>query len=360
MTIQVTRTFLPPLADFQRLVEGVWARGQITNHGPLVLELEARLREHLGVRHCLLVANGTLALQIAIRALELDGDVVTTPFSYVATTSSLVWERCRPVFADIDPATLCLDPAAAARALTPGTRGILATHVYGNACDVERLGELAARRDLRVIYDAAHAFGVRLHGRPLCAWGDVATLSFHATKLFHTVEGGALVTADDALAARIAQLRNFGHDGPEAFSGLGINAKVNELQAAMGLAVLPPVPDLIARRRAASQRYDALLAGAPLSRPRLHEGLEYNFAYHPVLFESEAALLAARDALRAADVQPRRYFYPALHRLPYVESGPLPVAESAAARVLCLPLSADLALADVERIAGIVRRTLGA
>ncbi len=358
MTIQVTRTFLPPLAEFQRHVEGIWARGHVTNHGPLVLELEARLREFLGVRHCLLVTNGTLALQIAIRALDLHGSVVTTPFSYVATTSALVWERCRPIFADIDPDSLCLDPDAAAGALESDTRGILATHVYGNACDVERLGELAANRDLHLIYDAAHAFGVRLDGRPLCAWGDIAILSFHATKLFHTIEGGALITADDTLAERIAQLRNFGHDGPEAFSGLGINAKANEFQAAMGLCVLPHVADLIARRRAISARYDALLAGAPLRRPDLRPGLDYNYAYHPVLFESEAALLAAREALRADGIQPRRYFFPPLHRLPYVHGGPLPVAESAAARVLCLPLSADLADADVDRIAGIINRVL--
>lgn len=360
MTIQVTRTFLPPLDEFQGYLEGIWARGQVTNHGPLILELEARLREYLDVRHCLLVTNGTLALQIAIRALDLGGSVVTTPFSYVATTSALVWERCRPRFADIDPRSLCLDPAAAERAIAPDTSAILATHVYGNACDVEALGALAARRGLRLVYDAAHAFGARYQGRALCAWGDIAVLSFHATKLFHMIEGGALVTDDDALAGRIAQLRNFGHDGPEAFHGLGINGKASEIQAAMGLCVLPRIPALIERRREISARYDALLAGLPLTRPALRTGLEYNHAYHPVLLESEAALLAARDALHAADVQPRRYFYPSLNRLPYVDPVSMPVAESAAARVLCLPLSAELADADVDRIAAILRGSLGA
>ena len=358
MTIDVTRTFLPPLEQYQRYVAEIFARGQLTNHGPLVLELEDKLRAALGVRHCFFVANGTLALQVAIKALELAGDVVTTPFSYVATTSAVVWEGCRAVFADIDPHTLCLEPRAAEAALTPQTSAILATHVYGNACDVEGYTELAQRRGLRVIYDAAHAFGARYRGRSLCAYGDISTLSFHATKLFHTVEGGAVVTDDDTLAHRIAYLRNFGHDGPEAFWGLGVNAKGNELQAAMGLCVLPHVPNLIERRRAVCARYDARLDGLPLTRPSWRAGLDPCFAYYPVLFESEARLLAARAVLNARGIFPRRYFYPALNRLPYVDASSMPIAESAAARVLCLPLYAELAEADIDAVADGVRLAL--
>jgi dTDP-4-amino-4,6-dideoxygalactose transaminase len=223
---------------------------------------------------------------------------------------------------------------------------------------VEGFAELAQRRGLRLIYDAAHAFGARYHGRSLCAYGDISSLSFHATKLFHTAEGGAVVTDDDALAHRISYLRNFGHNGPEAFWGLGVNAKGNELQAAMGLCVLPHVPALIEGRRAACARYATRLDGLPLTRPLWRVGLDPNFAYYPVLFESETRLLRTRDALNAREIFPRRYFYPALSRLPYVDSAPMPIAESIAARVLCLPLHAELAEADIDAIADCVRQAL--
>lgn len=356
--VQVTKTFLPPLEDYQRYVAEIFARGHITNHGPLVLELEERLRQALGVRHCFFVTNGTLALQIAFKALELSGSVATTPFSYVATTSALVWENLRPVFADVEPDTACLDVAATEAALAGDTQAILATHVYGNACDVAGFADLARRRGLKVIYDAAHAFGARLDGRALAGHGDIATLSFHATKLFHTIEGGAVVTDDDALAHRIAYLRNFGHNGPEAFWGLGINAKGSEMQAAMGLCVLPHVPRLIEARREASARYDAALAGLPLARPRLRAGLGYNHAYHPVFFETEAALLAARAALNAQRIFPRRYFYPSLSKLPYVERASVPVAESIASRVLCLPHHHAIEPALIDTIAATIRAAI--
>lgn len=358
--IPVTKSFLPPRQEYDAQLTRAWESGWLTNNGSLLLELEARLREYLGVKHVFVVNNGTIALQIAFRALEIRGPVVTTPFSYVATTSTLVWEGCEPVFADIDPHSFCISPSTVGLRCTSDTAAILATHVYGNACDVAALSAIANERSIPVIYDAAHAFGVRLNGKSLLTYGDVSTLSFHSTKLFHTVEGGAVVTADDTLAHRIAYLRNFGHDGPEAFHGLGINGKQSEFHAAMGLAVLPYVQSLIESRRAVSELYDRELDGLPLSRPTLADGLTYNYAYYPVLLPDEASVIAVRDGLAENGVLVRRYFFPSLTQLPYVSQQHCPVAEEYSRRVLCLPLYHDLPSGDVIRIAGLVRSLVSA
>lgn len=358
MPIYVTKTYLPPLEEYVRVLEGIWERGHVTNHGQLVVDLENRLAEYFGVRHVVCVTNGTVALQIGYRALELTDEVITTPFSYVATTSALVWEGCRPTFADIDAESLCLDPEATERAITDDTTGIVATHVYGNPCDVEAFAAIAKRHGLRVLYDAAHAFGVEYQGESLLTQGDAATLSFHATKLFHTVEGGALVTNDDEVARRARYLRNFGHDGPEAFFGLGINGKMSELQAGMGQVLLPRVDELIAHRRRVSERYEELLADLPLTRPVAREGTTYNYAYYPVLFSDEDQLLRAKEGLEQREIYPRRYFYPSLNRLPYVEGVACPVAEDAARRILCLPLSPELAEEEISAVATGIRTAL--
>ncbi|RZK20506.1 MAG: DegT/DnrJ/EryC1/StrS family aminotransferase [Hymenobacter sp.] len=353
--LTVTKTFFPPLDDYHALLRRVWATGQVTNNGPLVVELEETLKKHLGVKNLLYVSNGTLALQLAIRALGLQGEVITTPFSYVATTSSLVWENCRPVFVDVDPGNLCLDPRRIEAAITPATQAILATHVFGFACDVEAIEAIARRHGLHVLYDAAHAFGVRHRGRPLLHYGDVSTLSFHATKVFHTGEGGAIVTSDDALAERLGYLRNFGHIEADTFAGLGINAKNTELHAALGLCVLPHLPALLAHRHHLTQLYHRLLAPYCLQRLTLTAEEGYNFSYYPVLLASEERLLAVLAALQAADIYPRRYFYPSLTTLPYVAAGAAcPVAHDAASRVLCLPLHHELTPADVARITTII------
>jgi len=346
------------MEEYIRHLEGIWARGQVTNHGPLVLELERLLREMLQAKHVILVANGTIALQIALKALGIKSAAVTTPFSYVATTSSLVWEGCRVIFADIEPDSLCIAPQAIEAAITPDTQAIIATHVYGNPCDVERIREIADAHDLSVIYDAAHAFGVSYQGRSLASFGDIATLSFHATKLFHAVEGGALVTDDDELAHRICYMRNFGHNGQEAYWGLGINGKMSELHAAMGLAVLKHVPELIASRRATSEYYDRLLSASPLKKPALRAGTDYNYAYYPLLLESDAALLRVKDRLNAADIFPRRYFYPSLNLLPYFEGISCPISEDASRKVLCMPLFPGQTRQDVETIVAEIRKAL--
>lgn len=352
--INVTKTYLPPLDEYVGYLRGIWERGQLTNNGPLVKELELKLKEYLGVKHLFFVSNGTIALQIAIKALDLHGEIITTPFSYVATTSSIVWEGCTPVFVDIDPETLCLNPDLIEAAVTPRTTGILPVHVYGHPCDVERIQAIADRHGLKVIYDAAHAFGVRYCGESLLNYGDVSTLSLHATKLFHTAEGGAVVTNDDGLAHRIAYLRNFGHRGQEEFWGLGVNGKNSELHAAMGLCILPKIADIIASRRAICEAYDRSLARCDLRRPVFRDAVLYNYAYYPVIFPSEAALLKTRARLHANSISPRRYFYPSLSELAYVESDAMPVAEDIAARILCLPLSHALSCEEVVFISEII------
>ena len=357
--INVTRTYLPPMEEYTRYLEKIWETNQLTNYGPLVKDLEHKLIEYLGVRHLFFVANGTVALQIAIKAAGLSGEVLTTPFSYVATTSSLVWENCRPVFVDIHPLTLTIDPDLMEASITPQTTGLLATHVYGYPCALERIQQIAEKHHLKVIYDAAHTFGVRYKNTALVNYGDISALSFHATKIFHTGEGGALVTNDDELAGRIQYMMNFGHKGYEEFEGLGINGKNSELHAAMGLCVLPKVPQLIAGRKQICDLYDRLLAGAPLARPVLPPETDPNYAYYPVLFESEAALLKAKAALNEKAIYPRRYFYPSLNGLPYIHAQPMKVSEQVSPRILCLPLSNYLTAEEVHLISATLMASLG-
>jgi dTDP-4-amino-4,6-dideoxygalactose transaminase len=359
--IPVTRTVLPPLEEYVAYLGELWQSARITNNGALLQTLELRLAETLGVEHVVVVANGTLAIQLAGRALGFRGDVVTTPFSFAATTSSLVWEGWRPVFADVEPDTLTLDPSLAEAAVTTATTGILATHVYGLPCDVEGLAAVAERKGLRLLYDAAHAFGVRYRGRSLLAWGDASTLSFHATKLFHTVEGGAVVTSNRAVADAVRRLRNFGQTSPDQFAEPGINAKMSEFHAAMGLCLLPRLPNLIAARRAVAEVYDRVLAaaGPAIHRPALRAGTEWNYAYYPVLLADDRSVHRVQEQLRREGVEPRRYFYPALSDLPYVSATPTPVGRAAAARVLCLPLWPGLPHSDAVRIANLVVEALG-
>jgi len=356
--IYITKSYLPPLDEYVRYLQQIWETNQLTNNGALVRELEEKLKVFLGVKHIFFVSNGTIALQIAIKALDLAGEIITTPFSYVATTSSIVWEGCRPVFVDIDPNTLCLNPDLIEKAITPRTTGILATHVYGYPCDVEGIQSIADKHGLKVVYDAAHAFGVQYKGQSLFAHGDIATLSFHATKLFHTAEGGAIVTHDDEVARRIAYMRNFGHRGPEKFWGLGVNGKNSEFHAALGLCILPKISEIIAKRKAICSCYDCELSECGLVRPRPGEGTEYNASYYPALFPSEERLLQSQAALNAEQIFPRRYFYPALNTLPYVVYQPMPVAEDIAKKVLCLPLYHEMQEGDVRKISGIIRENL--
>ena len=354
MRINVTKTFLPPLKDYVGYLERIWETAWVTNHGPLVRELELRLTETLAVPYLQYVSNGTIALQLALKALGVRGEVITTPYSYVATTTAIIWEGCKPVFVDIHPETLCIDPERVEAAITEQTDAILATHVYGYPCDVERIGEIAARHNLKVIYDAAHAFGVRLNGVSLLNFGDLSTLSFHATKLFHTVEGGAVVSHDPVVHEALGLLKSFGHRG-DVYLSEGINGKNSEIHAAMGLCNLPYIPAIIAARQKVFEWYDHHLAGLPITVPKQHQDVEYNYAYYAVVFDSPGLRERSQAILESEGVMARRYFWPSLNRLPYVDASACDIAESVAERVLCLPLHSEMPQATVEHIAGLVR-----
>lgn len=359
--IPVTKAFLPSLDNYTDYLSRVWESGQLTNNGGLVIQLTEALESSLDVRNLLMVCNGTLALQIAIKALGLRGEIITTPCSYVATTNAILWEGCTPVFVDVDPATFCISPDLIEAAITENTTAILATHVYGYPCDVERIQQIADRHSLKVIYDAAHAFGVRLKGESLLNHGDCSALSFHATKLFHTAEGGAVVCKDAAVAKRAFLMTKFGHMGEDEYLDIGINAKMSELHAAMGLAVLPSVPEIIAARCERSAWYDELLDGLKLQRPKAVVGLEYNYAYYPVVFATHDQMMKVRAALHAQDIFARRYFYPSLNTLTFLPDtlhSLCPVSESLAQRVLALPLYPTLARQNVEKIAERIRNGL--
>lgn len=355
--INVTKPFLPPREEYQQYVDKIWEAGWLTNHGPLVTELEATLKDYLGVKHFFFVANGTIALQVAIKALKLKGEVITTPFSYVATTSSLVWEGCKPVFADVEADTLTLDPAKVEAAITEHTTGILATHVYGNPCDVDALQQIADKHNLSLIYDGAHAFGVQRGTASLLSFGDISTCSFHATKLFHTVEGGAVITQDDELARLVGLLRNFGHTSPYSFEGAGINGKNSEFHAAMGLCNIRYINDIIVQRKAIHERYAVNLAGK-VTFPVKRSEWTHNYAYFPVLFQTEAQLLFVMDHLTTNQVNCRRYFYPSLSGLDYVDHYNTPVCDQATERVLCLPVFHDITNEEIDHISQLISQAL--
>ncbi len=354
--INVTKPFLPPIAEYQDYVKQIWDRNWLTNNGPLVNELELRLKVFLGTDHLLYLNNGTIALQIAIKALQLKGEVITTPFSYVATTSSIVWEGCKPVFVDIDAATLNIDETKIEAAITENTSAIIATHTYGNPCNVEVIDAIAARHNLKVIYDAAHCFGTKYKGVSIFNYGDISTTSFHATKLFHTIEGGAVFTKDPELLKKMAYMRNFGHHGPVEFMEIGINAKNSEFHAAMGLTNFKYIDEILAGRKKQFDQYNEWMRYMHVKNIMLLENSEYNCSYYPVIFASEAALLKAVEMLNGHWIYPRRYFYPALNNLQYVEHFNTPVGDDISARVLCLPVYHGLQKEDIDFICRLLLR----
>ena len=354
--ILVTKSFLPPIEEYTAQVQRAYNNGWLTNRGALVLELEGKLTEylHLDDAKILLMNNGTIPLQIALKCLAQGGEVITTPFSYVATTSAIVWEGCTPVFVDIHPEYLTIDETKIEAAITDKTTCILATHVFGNPCNVEEIERIAKKHRLKVIYDGAHAFGVTYKGKSIFEYGDVTTCSFHATKLFHTGEGGAIFCKDPALFHQLYFSHNFGHDGPLAFHGLGINGKMSELQAAMGLAVLPYMQAILADRSSVVTWYDENMKMNPFERIKIRIKTHWNTAYYPMVFESENQLLEIEKSLHDIEVFPRRYFYPSLTKLPYVPQSSCETASDISSRILCLPLFYGLGENEVKRIASII------
>jgi dTDP-4-amino-4,6-dideoxygalactose transaminase len=330
----------------------------LTNNGPLVGELESRLKEYLGLPYLSYLGNGTIALQLAIKALELKGEIITTPFSYVATTSAIVWEGCMPVFVDIDPETFNIDPTKIEASITPNTSAILATHCFGNPCGVEAIDSIAKKHNLKVIYDAAHCFGTLYKGQTIFSWGDISTTSFHATKLFHTIEGGAIFAKDEELNKKIAWMRNFGHHGPEKFYGVGINGKNSEVHAAMGLVNLKHIEEILGARKRQSFIYDSYLGSTSLRKPKIYDSTSFNFAYYPVVFNFAEEMLRVKTALEEHGIYPRRYFYPSLSSLNYIKNVPTPISDDIASKILCLPIYHDLLESDQQRVCNIILRNL--
>lgn len=352
--INVTKSYLPDRKKLDAYIDQVYSTAWLTNNGPLLKRLEARLREYLGVRNIVLVANGSLALQVAYKAMQLKGEVITTPFSFAATTSTLAWEGLIPKFADINIGTFNLDPGRIEDLITDKTSAVLPVHVFGNPCDVEAIGEIAHRNNLKVVYDAAHAFGVEYKGTSVFKYGDVSTVSFHATKIFQTIEGGAIITEDDDIADRIRLLINFGITGPDKIEGLGTNAKMNEFEAAMGLCVLDDIEQIYAARAAIYHQYCESL-GNQLPMQELQASSRYNYSYVPVLFPTERKLIDAQRALIAREITPRRYFYPSLDTLPYLNaSGICPVSRDVSSRILCLPTYFGIREEEITDICRIV------
>jgi dTDP-4-amino-4,6-dideoxygalactose transaminase len=356
--INVTKTFLPPQDQYQAILKRAWDTGWMTNRGVLTLELEEKLKAYLDIENVTLTTNGTLPIQIGIKALKLTGEIITTPFSYVATTSSIVWEGCTPVFVDIHPDYLTIDESLIEGAITPETSAILATHVFGNPCAVEEIEVIAKQYNLKVIYDAAHCFGVTYKKKSIFSYGDVSTCSFHATKLFHTGEGGAMFANNKVVHEKLFNHHNFGHDGPEAFHGVGINAKMSELQAAMGLAVFPYFKTILKERKAVVDIYNKAFDKSNLQLLKIRDRTEWNYCYYPVIFKNEEQLLKVKKALEKNHINARRYFYPSLDTLPYVDADTCLVSREIASSILCLPLYVGLEKKDIEKIMTIVKTNL--
>lgn len=354
----VNKPYLPNREQYKAYIDQLFESCWLTNKGELVQTLEERLRQYLGVKHLILVANGSLALQLAYHALDLRGEVITTPFSFAATTNTLVWESLKPIFADIDSQTFNLDPSNIETQITEATSAIVPVHVYGNPCKVELIQDIAKQYHLNVVYDAAHAFGVHYKGQSVLNYGDISTLSFHATKLFHTIEGGAVITNDDALADKVRRLLNFGFAGPYTLQYPGINAKMNEFEAAMGLCVLDDIDFIRPARESVWAIYQQALAGY-VAFQQFNQHANNNGAYAPIVLASENQLLGVQKHLSERGIITKRYFYPSLDTLAYLDNQQImPISRDIAQRTLCLPISDDLTQEQAYHVAALIKEAL--
>jgi dTDP-4-amino-4,6-dideoxygalactose transaminase len=357
--INVTKTFLPSFEEYTKILKQAWDKAWITNNGILVQELETKLQKFLNVEHLLFCSNGTIVLQMALKAFKITKEVITTPFSYVATTNALLWEGCTPVFVDIDENDFCIDASKIETSITKNTQAILATHVYGMPCNIELIEKIASKYNLKIIYDGAHAFGTKYLDRSLLSYGDIVTCSFHATKLFHTVEGGCIICSEEKLVRELMLMRSFGHISDEYFS-VGINGKNSEFHAAMGIANMPYIETIIEKRRLVSESYDRLLADCNLKLLCYDkEKIKYNYSYYPVVFSSEKDLLNVRTLLAQDNINTRRYFYPSLNTLPFLKNTTsCPISEDIARRVLCLPLYPDLEEKVIGQVVSTIKKVV--
>jgi len=357
--INVTKTYLPDRTKLDKYIDKIYSTAWVTNNGQLVKELTTRLEEYLGVQNLLLVTNGTLALQIAYKALGVNGQAITTPFSFVATTSSLVWEGIEPIFVDIDPETFCIDPSKIEEAITSETTAIVPVHVFGNACDVEKIENIAQKYGLKTIYDGAHSFGVKYNGESLLSYGDATILSFHATKLFHTIEGGAIIFKNKEDYERAKLMINFGIDGTDSVIELGINAKMNEFQAAMGLCVLDEMENIIEQRDKIWHNYETDLKDIVQLQKR-NPNSSNNYSYFPVVFKNENELLLIKEMMNSYHIYPRRYFYPSLDTINYLSMKKKQIiSKDIACRILCLPIYLSLDIKIQTKIIEILKTKIG-
>jgi len=353
--IYVTMPSLAPLEEYNELLKGVWERGILTHNGPLVQQLEKDLCEKLNIEHFVAVSNGTIAIQMAIKALELKGEIITTPFTWVATVSAIKWEGCMPVFCDVDKETLNIDPTKIEALITEKTVAIMPVHVFGNPCDVEAIDAIAKKYNLKVIYDAAHAIGSTFNGKSVLEYGDISATSLHATKLLNTGEGGGCIAKDDELHEKLKRIRFFGHNDAKDVIEDGFNGKMTEVHAALGLANLKYYDEVLADRKRKYLLYkETLQKDSSLIFQKCKMG-ENNYSYFPVIFESEEKLLDTEKRLNQNNIFPRRYFYPSVNTytkiVPYQ---PTPISEDISKRILCLPLYWKLQDEDVERICEII------
>ena len=352
--ISVTKPFLPPKEEYDKIINEAWKRNWLTNNGPILNEFETKFKKQLSLKNFSFVSNGTIALQLAIKALNLTGEILTTPFSFIATTSSILWESCTPVFVDINKKDFNIDPSKMGSLITEKTSGILVTHVYGNPCKINDINDVAEKYNLKVIYDAAHCFGTKYDGQSVLNYGDISIISFHATKLFHTIEGGGVVANEEIIYEKIRSIRNFGFERADSFSDIGINAKNSEFHAAMGVVNLDYSTEILARRKSQYLRYQSNLLHANCKFIKQNEEGTFNYAYCPIILSSEKVLLKLVEVLNNNYVYPRRYFYPSLNTVSYLKGGSCPISEDYAKRVLTLPLYHNLTERSIDFICKII------
>lgn len=356
--IFVTQPSLAPLEEVNELMKGIWESGIMTHNGPIVQKFEKEVCDYLGVPKTVSCVNGTFALQMAIRALKLKGEIITTPFTFIATSNAILWEYCTPVFVDIDPETFNIDPNKIEEKITYHTVGIMPVHVFGNACDIEAIDTIAKKHNLKVIYDAAHAVGVKYNGKSIMQYGDISCTSFHATKMLNTTEGGACFTLNDELEEKLRRIRFFGFENHADIVEDGTNAKMTEVHAAVGLANIKYLDKFLKDRKDKYTYYkNALSEIDSLKFQKITD--DCNCSYMPVIYKSEEDLLKVQSALNAEEIYPRRYFYPSINTFtklfPYTN---MPVSESLAPRSMCLPLYYKLSYEDIDRIIAIIKKTL--
>lgn len=354
--IFVTKPFLPPLDEYSDYLEQIWESGILTHNGPMVQELEKKLKEKMNIDYISCLSNGTMALQLAIKALNLEGEIITTPFTFIATTSSIIWERCTPVFVDINKKTFNINEEKIEEKITDKTVAILGVHVFSNPCNIEKIDEIAKSYNLKVIYDAAHAAFVNYKGKPLVEAGDISAISFHATKLFNTIEGGACVTNDKVIDEKIKELRFFGFNSKKEIVGEGTNAKMNEVQAAMGLSVLKYIDKILQTRQEKYEHYVEKLNNISWITFQKIDNESYNYSYMPVVFDTEERLLRVLEKLNLNNVFPRRYFYPSLDKVEILNGGISNCVNSRglSKKILCLPLYHELKNIEIEKICEVI------